>query len=454
MNMSGHKRATVTISQEEYRRLYEAEQRNYFDLLAIPDDIASQSRLEQESQITRVYDELVSRQKKYEQFLKLMDERIQEVELTTAQQLLDTQADVFSHFINESEGWFLETHKKIEQYQQEFSQRIESEHARFKHEFLKHQKALQKIEDFKHSTQQLALDWINNTQDLIHFIDREYPPEIVDLTIETSMLQQAIENFQKGLFESCIALCQSTFYQLSRQRVQAEKKINLLQTLTLTVEQSFNLLIERINSNRYVQAIDQEGNFLETTIDVDFWSSGKLSELLNEVQNVYTEIQHHPYSLSENNLAEILEKRTPEWSSLLVEIVHEARRTALNAQIRYSLAHLILESALTQGYRPVAGEYEEKDYRKAYIARAIGIDGSEIRIKIDPLENLSFSMSLENNPGSHISEAEMKQRMMELIHSVSQSGFDLGKIEAVQLRTEPTEEEFAKPIRVRQSVSR
>lgn len=448
--MSGHKRATVTISQEEYRRLYEAEQRNYYDLLAIPEDTINTSRLNQEAQINQVYENLVSRQKKYEQLLQYLDNRVQEVEISTAQRLVDTQADVLSRYLSESEGWFLETSQKIEQYQQEFSQKVEAEQARFQREIHQQQKALQKIAGFQRMAQQMALDWIQNTQDLIQFINQEYPPEIVDTTTETMMLQQAIENYQTGLFESCIALCQSTFFQLTKLRIQAEKKISLLQTLSISVGQSLNWLIERINSNRFVQAIDQEGKFIDATIDVDYWTNGKLSELLEDIQTIQYEIQHKTYSLSENELVEILEKEVPEWNGLLVEIVHEARRIALNAQIRYSLAHMILESAISQGYKPVEGNYEEHDYRKGYITRAIGVDGSEIRIKIDPLENLSFSMALENRPGSVYSEEEMKHRMIELIQSVSHSGFNLEKIEPVQLKLATSGEEFAESIRVRQ----
>jgi hypothetical protein len=452
--MSGHKRATVTISQEEYRRLYEAEQRNYYDLLAIPEDILADSRLNQETQINHVYENLVTRQQKYQQLLQYLDTKLQEVEISTAQRLIDTQADVLTRYLHESEGWFLETHRKIEQYQKEFSQKIETEQERFQQEIHKQQRSLQKIEAFQTMAQETALEWIQNTADLINFIHQEYPPEMIDITAETMMLQQAIENYQTGLFESCITLCQTTFSQLTKLRLQAEKKIGLIQTLSISIEQSLNWLIERINSNQQVQAIDQDGKFLDAFVDVDYWTNGKLSELLEEVQTVQYELQQNSYSFSENTLVEILEKKIPEWSSFLVDIVHEARRSALNAQIRYSLAHLILEAAVSQGYKPVHGEYEENDFRRGYITRAVGVDGSEIRIKIDPLENLSFSMTLENRPGSLFSEEEMKKRMMELFQSVRHSGFNLGKIEPIQLLSKTSEEEFAEPIRVRRPVNR
>lgn len=451
--MSGHKRATVTISQEEYRRLYEAEQRNYYDLLAIPEDTIAYSRWNQEAQINQAYENLITRQEKYQQLLQYLDDKVQEVEISTAQKLIDTQADVFNRYLHESEGWFLETRKKMEQYQKEFSQKIEAEQARCQREIQKQQKALHKIEAFQTMAQNKAMEWIQNTQELIHFLHQEYPPEMIDLTTEAMMLQQAIENYQTGLFEACITLCQTTFSQLTKLRLQAEKKIGLIQTLSISIEQSLNWLIERIDFNRYIQAIDQEGKLLDATLDVDYWTNGKLSELLEDVQAVQYDIQHNRYSLPENTLVEILEKKIPEWSSYLADIVHEARRTALNAQIRYSLAHLILESAIAQGYKPVEGAYEEKDYRKGYITRAIGVDGSEIRIKIDPLENLSFSMSLENRPGSHYSEEEMKKRMVELIQSVSHFGFNLGEIEPVQLGSASFDEEFAEPIRVRRPVN-
>lgn len=447
--MSGHKRATVTISQEEYRRLYEAEQRNYYDLLAIPEDTFTKTRVHQEKQINEVYENLVSRQQKYQHLLQYLDERVQEVELSTAQKLIDTQADVFNRYLHESQDWLLETQRKIEQYQKEFSQKIEAEQTRFQKEIHYQQKALQRIEAFQTRAREIALEWIQNTQDLLYFLNQEYPPELIDTSSESMMIEQAIENFQTGLFESCISLCQTTFSQLTRQRLQVEKKIGLIQTLSISIEQSLHWLIERINSNRYVQAIDQEGKVLDTTLDVDYWTNGKLSELFRDIQDTQSEIQNNLYLLSEDTLVNILNKTIPEWSSRLVDIVHEARRNALNAQIRYSLAHFILESAMAQGYRPVEGEYEENDFRKGYICRAIGVDGSEIRIKIDPLENLSFSMSLENRPGSKYSEEEMKKRMLEIFQSVTHSGFNLGKIEPVQLRTEPSQEEFAEPIRVR-----
>jgi hypothetical protein len=44
--MSGHKRETVTISQEEYRRMYEAERRAMYDTFTAPQQ-PSEERIQQ-----------------------------------------------------------------------------------------------------------------------------------------------------------------------------------------------------------------------------------------------------------------------------------------------------------------------------------------------------------------------------------------------------------------------
>ena len=97
--MSGHKRATVTISQEEYRRLYDAENRNYYATLAIPEQSLNQTIQKSQNKLMGNFHEIAQRQNNYEKVIDQYQDRIRDIEVATTQSLYDQQIDFYNQLL-------------------------------------------------------------------------------------------------------------------------------------------------------------------------------------------------------------------------------------------------------------------------------------------------------------------------------------------------------------------
>ncbi len=126
--MSGHKRTTVTISQEEYRRLYDAERSNYFQSFELPEENLLPLVQNSQSNLYNSYQEMADRQAYYEQVLDTFQDQVKRVESISTQSMVDQQIDFYNQLISSSEQLWQDTNVVFQQHHQNFEQSVQNQH--------------------------------------------------------------------------------------------------------------------------------------------------------------------------------------------------------------------------------------------------------------------------------------------------------------------------------------
>lgn len=434
--MSGHKRTTVTISQEEYRRLYEAERKSYYDVLAIPEDTFLNSVQQSQDSLMKDFHRIAERQATYENVLKNFQDEVRDVEQATSNSLVAQQVEFYNRLLDLSESMWEDTSHLIQIQTNEFYANVESTHQNLQYQIMQFDEKMNWFYDKEEQKKQLAVDWINDSMQLYHFIDLNYPAELCDLSLDAKKIQLAERNYQSDLFESSIAAAQDAFFTLSEKRLHCEKILANRNALSSAVLNRLKLLNQKVIESESVFAMDMHGDDLAESIDVNYWTNGKFLLFHKKTAKLFEQIKNSWASIPEEQLSEILNHQLPALSDEFVTLIHTAKRNALNAQIRFNIAQLIMASAMSQGYQPVSGNYEARDFRNEYQAHVRARDGSEIVIRVEPHEELQQVLHLENIPGSYQSESEMKRRMIEVIQSLQPMGFSIGQIQAVDTQSD------------------
>ena len=99
--MSGYKRATITISEDEYRRLHDADMKLRF---APKEQSKAASRANSERRLNDLISQLVDRQELFEAHIGALGSDLAGYERETAQVLLARQTEFFSQYWGELDG--------------------------------------------------------------------------------------------------------------------------------------------------------------------------------------------------------------------------------------------------------------------------------------------------------------------------------------------------------------
>ncbi|MCX8009399.1 MAG: hypothetical protein N3A54_06940, partial [Patescibacteria group bacterium] len=187
--MSGHKRTTVTISQEEYRRLYETE------MLLRGMDLNSSEVIHQPSQETLSFlsQQINSTLQRQEDFLRLEQEfqtEISNLEDQTARQLREIQNQILERLYQDRESYG----NLIEQIQSSMS--LIEEHTLREHE--ENQRRITELEfhanrvfQKEKNKSEIAYKWLNDCVQIYNFILENYPeciPHLGELDVLSSQL--------------------------------------------------------------------------------------------------------------------------------------------------------------------------------------------------------------------------------------------------------------------------
>lgn len=430
--MSGHKRATVTISQEEYRRLYDAENRNYYATLAIPEQSLNQTIQNSQNKLIGNFHEISERQNKYENVINQYQDKIRDIEAVTTQSLFDQQVDFYNQLLGMTDLVWNNTSELIQIQSQEFEANVVAQN---EHLYAQIQGLDQKMNWFNNREEKLFLastNWLNDIGVLTNFIYSNYPRELVDQYMVKSLQEQiqlTHRNIDDGFYEASLSISQQLFLSLTQIRLELENQHTLRTSLLQVIDDNLSLIIDRCSTCEQVNAIDLIGDELPEWIDVDYWTESALSGLVSKLKNFWTEIKKSGIVLSVTALESILHNEIPGFSDQLAEIVNLARRSALNSQLRYNVAQMVMLAVINQGYQPKMGSFTEEDYRQGYLAKAVSADGSEIVVKVDPGDGFQNELELINSHPGVINDSEMRKRSIEIIQSLEAYGMNVGKIE-------------------------
>ena len=426
--MSGYKKVTVTIGEQEYHRLLEAENRLRFQQSAQSkkNDHQVQQSLQQMYAHLR---DMETRQSEFMLAVGSLDQSVQQVEANCANQILE-QAGAFINDLEAYRGDFVaSTQELIAQQAEYYQQAIFQEHADRQQDVLRLQRRLERGSRSREQKLSNAQQWIDAGREMQAFILSRYRRGLIpfaSLEQAGQALELAAHNLDNGVVDGAILGAQQAYQHLSRLRVDLERAEQEWAALQQAVTCALQALGQQIEAAREFPAIDLDGNELPELIPVDLWTSGRLSALQSEVQQALVFFNSDNGSAA-SDMEYCLDQQGGKWSEQLVSIIHDARKAALSSQLRINIAEIVVHALEGQGFALIGGQYEGGEMNNAFSARLCSLDGSEVSVRVVPsnLNTGSNEIYLTNQDAEERTDHELTQRAQEITRSLQTYGLSV-----------------------------
>lgn len=427
--MSGYKKATVTLSEADYHRLLEAENRLRFQQ-------SKQSRQYDETvdqSIQKIYtqvQEMEARQFEFIREVTSSNKTIQEIEKKSGQLILEQGFEYFHDLENFKEAFIESAQELVSQQGEYYKEAILKEHANQQNNILKLNRRMVQMNQVNQDKNSIAREWIENSQRMINFIVQNYDhsrfiPDSIDSYCQD--LNLAIQNLNSGIVDAAILGAQQVYMQASKSRVELERMEQEWTSLQQAALCGLFHLESQITEARLCPAIDLDGNELEEKIPVDIWANARLSVLLREILQKKAEIEDSSSTINLKQLNTFLLDEFPIFQERLVQIIHQARVAVISSQLRINIAELVIHALEGQGFVLAEGNYENNAMDQAFSARMENLDGSQIQIRIVPSEisEGSNDLFLRNEDSQERTQHELSLRANEIRQSLGQLGLQV-----------------------------
>ncbi len=448
--MSGLKKATVTLSENEYHKLHDAQMRLRFLERKVP-DMLEEAQEAGNALLWENVSLLRDRQQDYQELVNGFDEQVRDLESVTAESLAAYQENFYASLQNVAGDLLDHTSQALADQNQLFLDLYAQENY-FRQEQFSHLE--QKIATLQGSARQkraYAMQWIDAARKLAGFIQANYdtnkyaPGQVGKLSKE---LQLCMQNLNQGMPEAALLNAQQTYSHLSELRGELERKQNewsvLYQACLLTARRFYAILA----GSQRLPAVDTDGNELPYEIDVDFWCGGrKLSRLAEKTRNVLQQLQKDQAILDAPALNQLIQADFPALQDELDKLVVDARLAALTSQVRINIADLVVQALEQQGFVLQASNYSNNDQRKAYSARVQNLEGNEVIIQVMPVPGDAGKneLQLHSLDKDQRTEHELRQRSQEISRTLNEHGLVVGTLTAENAGQAATEYEKVAP---------
>ena len=434
--MSGHKRATISLSDLENARFHDLENRlrivekDYGNVLkSVKEDQAFELNnlfVQFQSEEQEFHDEIAqSLQGSSDDLLKGMAD-LQEGFHTTLtsqsdnikHQMMDLEMDIYSITSEMVAGYGSQLMQTLEEFTSSRDAEI--------FQFINHVSA---NEDQKYK---IALETYQSAQQLFDFVVKQYPvfqyyPDIEDpYQMKFELCRQNIED---GFFEAGLITAQHIIQDVEKIRLEIKEKEFRRQFLFIETVRAAYATDAMVKNNQQVNAIGIDQEELGIKIDVQFWSDQRYGEIVSKVQSLIKRIDESNNFLSEEALIEIYDDLLPRIRAELENCVYWARRNILSSQIRFNIASSVIKALGVQGFRLTHGGYLDGDQRGVYQVHLQHIDGSEVIVEVKAKDEdiCSTQLDLESLDAKVRSEHELRQRALEMARSLQQFGLNIRK---------------------------
>jgi len=419
--MSGTKRATVRVYEDEYRRLQEQAKRLrriQEELPAIMEELWD----EVSRDLRRSLEPLEQRQQRLQEALQGVRSEVRAAEEGMARRLEQEQRRMRTALQDARR----DLQQLITDQGRHFEELLAEEREQRENQIRQIQERILADEQRK---EELARSWLEAARVVLDFVDGNYrhqqfaPGELERLERD---LRQAEENVNQGVWEAVLAQAQRAYHDLSDLRLKLEQLEREWELWRSAALQAASGVLAQVQRNRTCKAIDLEGQETDVALEVDWWTEGALSRLEEEVKALIGRIRDEESPMSTEELRRAVETMVPEMRQRLYEVIAEAQRAALGSQLRINIADVLVDVLERQGYTLDEGNatYEGEDMRGGYLAKVRHLDGSEVVVRVVP----RGSGSLENDWEIHSydveqrSEHELRQRAAELARALAEEG--------------------------------
>lgn len=424
--MSGKKSSFVSLTQEQYQTLHEHFIKRLFlhsDESTPNPDITSifQNQVEEGNKQSQ------DREKSFRTLTSQFNQHIRDIELETSSAIDQAEIQLTQKLIDQSDAVENQMMDYLEDHLQTFNNTLLANHHQQQSQISKMRRQMASMRRTEEDRASLAEEWIRNTHDLITFIDTSYrhtqfAPSRLVILIED--LDQAVQNFDLGLYEAALVNSQNIYRRASELRVameRDEKQWNICYSIAL---KKINQLMEKIQNQKEFN-YQSENNKEKQKFDLEFWSKGKWGELWQKAKRYKTQLVEHPEQLSIADLRIWITDTFQQFDFELDSIVNDAIRDLINSQIRTNIADMVMQALQKQGYTLDNSEFSGKDVRQSFFFTARNIAGNAIRVLVNPGEAEKNELQLEAIDQRPQTEYFLKRRADEIAHSLQKVGLSI-----------------------------
>ena len=458
--MSGHKHATITISQDEYRRLHEIDMERRFNKKK-----GSQGNDSRYNALLEAYQLIEERQREYESMITEMNEEMAILEAEQSNDILAVQSEYYQNLINQLQDLQEENsgaHNALRETTQHFEEVIQNERAKAQERYnaLLQQVSIMGQEQTHKETH--TREWIESGKQLSVFINDKYDhnkfyPSAYDKIVQR--LNMGIQNLNRGYVDSGLQFAQEAYLQFSELRIALEQKTSEWLASYQIASDEVRELFERVSGTPVISAIGVEGEDLHIDIDLDYWSNGKYSDLHSRLKTLLSMLQTSKDEINFDDLAKLTNEIIPMYRGYFSDIVFEARQSLINSQLKYNVACLAMEALEKHGFSLKQAEYKNNDKRDAFSAQLSDPSGSKIILQITPNKiNNSNTLVIDTLDDTVHTEDEYMRRWNEINHSLVEAGVQVGQVqvsdsdENLEVESSPVIERGERPLTRQQNI--
>jgi hypothetical protein len=200
-------------------------------------------------------------------------------------------------------------------------------------------------------------------------------------------IERSRDDLRRGLTQAALALAQDAFAGLSVLEVEILALQASWDAARTSALQKIVKLCESLDAQKSVAAHDENGQALEQTLDVDFWTRGEWAQLRGNAETNRRFLASPSADTDAALFARIETEFVPAAENSLRELVERTRRSALRSQQRLNIMQQAIQTLVDRGFE-FRGEqlYENNDFRGPLFARLWGPSDGELIVALQPPE--------------------------------------------------------------------
>ena len=436
--MSGYKRATVTISEQEYRRLHEADMKKRFR-----EHKKTKTRdASQTANLINTLQQMENRQRQLEQAFSDLDQNSSWMDEEIVQGILAQNAHCYEGLAAIIEETTLDASTSLALLYDHFEQEMQQEREQYQQNLQSLFQRLNTYEQREQGKVTRARQWLGQSVIVADFIreqfdhERFFPGRLSKILRTLNMAQR---NLADGLPEASLPISQQAFAELSELQIELEQRIVEWQAEYEQASRALTDFIAELELNATVNAFGLEGEELPEQVDVAYWSNGKYDQLLNKCRSLSALLSQEQQRISTEELRRTHAELIPAITETLEAILYDARLNALNSQLRMNIAETALQALENHGFKLNEAGYVNKDMRAPFMVQLNNSDGSQVTIQVLPTNGTAQELTNELVVVTHHpnlkTEQEARLQWAELCRSLSE--FNLN-VSPPEVRSAPT----------------
>ncbi|EIV94355.1 hypothetical protein [Frankia sp. QA3] len=428
--MSGRKITYVRVEEGEWQRTQQAAARLrdvQADLPALLDGVRAAAR--QDAQ--RSIDAVTARQRDAEQAISRLSADNRRIERETGRRLAEQSARMMAAIDENAASIRADTQAALAAQEQALRSAIATERRTREREIAQLRSGLNEVLADRQRALDVARQWLadaDTIRELIEALPHEFlaPGRLAPLERE---LATARETAASGLGEAALAGAQRAYHGLSDLRIELEEADRVWRLVHGAAREALLVVLAQIESRAVCAGIDEHGEELaDVQLDVDFWSQGELTALRADLEGELRRVDDAGTPLSTAELRALVERRAPELSDRLGEIVERAGLAQLGSQLRVNIADVVVQTLVENGFELAEHTWAGEDERGSFFAKVAHPDGGEVVVDVtpsasDPSSSELRVLSYDEDAGA---DELRRARARDLAASLRESGLDSG----------------------------